>query len=581
METEHETPSSKITEKQIEDVPDEVLEFILSFLPPYRDLENCMSVSKRWYECSQNVKRKTSKKLLKAITEFKVIWKPISLSRSPSITNRFSHSACIVNNCMYIFGGCTTNTTAFNDLWCFDLSTRKWTRPIATGTYPAPKAYTSMVAFKNILIVFGGYTYPSNSPYFQNVTMFNDLHFYNIEDNKWTLITTCNDGPLPMGGHSACIKGKEMIVFGGLVAEMENHIVCTNDVWVLDLVTLSWRKQVTIGNQPHPRYAQSLIPLDDDRVLMLGGTQPYHTRFIYNDCWVLTTKGDPWIWKEITIKNKEWGAANIWCNKACRVGDKIVSLSRCKFGWNCAKPLITSALRLNTLVNREEAPLEARLQQYMRRPLDRDQNINGKRGVLPRQPANKQANGCGSIEPVAGPSNEESHEEKCANADSPQPGSSGLGAKSKPSSMNKFNNAKIVRQLREANKYRMAAFACDPPADPPVPPCGPPEPVAEEKPVNNQPVVKKAKGNTLTLHVLDISTILDSSLNYVSWLCPRLGEMNGAPEEVLMYSLLKGNGELIMFGGVHNKIDFRDFTTPHSHPYPITMYFLTFPRDII
>lgn len=32
----------------INDMPDEVLEFIISYLPPYRDLEECMIVCKRW-----------------------------------------------------------------------------------------------------------------------------------------------------------------------------------------------------------------------------------------------------------------------------------------------------------------------------------------------------------------------------------------------------------------------------------------------------------------------------------------------------------------------------------------------------
>lgn len=38
----------------IEDVPDEVLEFIIGFLPPYKDLQNCMCVCKRWYNCAQS-----------------------------------------------------------------------------------------------------------------------------------------------------------------------------------------------------------------------------------------------------------------------------------------------------------------------------------------------------------------------------------------------------------------------------------------------------------------------------------------------------------------------------------------------
>lgn len=41
-------PKSKCT---IEDLPDEVLEFILSLIPPYKDLHDCLMVSKRWRRC--------------------------------------------------------------------------------------------------------------------------------------------------------------------------------------------------------------------------------------------------------------------------------------------------------------------------------------------------------------------------------------------------------------------------------------------------------------------------------------------------------------------------------------------------
>lgn len=152
---------------------------------------------------------------------------------------------------------------------------------------------------------------------------------------------------------------------------------------------------------------------------------------------------------------------------------------------------------------------------------------------------------------------------------------------------------KIVRQLQEANKYRMAAFACDSSINNSAPENDlinqrqiahlehrrelPPQDIAQQR----QPAVKKIKRNTLSMHVLDISTVLnENTLNYVSWLCPRLGEMNGAPEELVMYSLVKGNGELIMFGGVHNDISILTFSE-HQNMYSNSLHFITPPRDII
>ncbi|XP_063617473.1 F-box only protein 42-like [Cydia splendana] len=617
MDVIHQSLRHQTLRSTIEDLPDEVLEFILGLLPPYKDLKNCKTVCKRWYNCAENVLRKTSMKLVKAVGEFNILWKKIApTDLLPTITRRFSHAACILDNNMYIFGGCTTNATSFNDLWRFDLSKRQWVRPLATGTYPVPKAYTSMVSYKDFLIVFGGWTYPSLSQYYQNVTMFNDIHFYCVSTNKWILINATNSPP-PMAGHSACIRDNEMVVFGGLVmSPAQNYqIQCSNDVWVLDLTTLNWKKQATTKPRPSPRYAQSLVPLDSDKVMLLGGVQTLHNRFVYSDCWILTMKGPTWTWKELAVKNKEWAAANIWCNPACRVGDKIVSLSRTRYGWNCAKPLVTSAVRLSALSRPEGAPVSVRVEQSLQRPLDRDQNINGRRGVLPRQALNaarQQLNQ--SNEPVAGPSHEQgripifnaSDENASSNANNAAAGPSSdtkpsgsaldLGRKESILRRNKNKNKgmKIVRQLQEANKYRMAAFACDNSLN-----SAPPEndlinqrqiahlenrreepPAVAENP-QRQPAVKKIKRNTLTMHVLDISTVLNgNSFNYVSWLCPRLGETTGAPEELVMYSLVKGNGELIMFGGVHNDISILNYSQ-HQSMYSNSLHFITPPRDII
>lgn len=616
MEIIHKSLQEQTLRSTIEDLPDEVLEFILSFLPPYRDLENCGGVCRRWYACAQNVLHKTSIKLVKAIGEFKILWKNLSPTNMfPVITKRFSHAACILENSMYIFGGCTTNSTSFNDLWKFDLSTRKWVRPLATGTYPVPKAYTTMVHYKNYLIVFGGWTYPSLSQYYQNVTMFNEIHFYCLETNKWILINASNSPP-PMAGHSACVRDDEMVVFGGLVLSTANshQIQCSNDVWVLDIPSLTWRKQPTTKPRPSPRYAQSLLELDCGRLMLLGGVQTLHNRFVYSDCWVLTMKGSTWTWKELAVKNKEWAAANIWCNPACKVGDKVVSLSRSRNGWNSAKPLVTSAVRLSALSRPEGAPVSVRVQQSLQRPLDRDQNINGRRGELPRRPSNplKCEQNDSNVEPVAGPSNAQISPRKVTiepqNDININIDDSGLSSDNKLSSnnldcakkdlaikrnKNKNKGLKIVRQLQEANKYRMAAFACDSSINNSAPENDlinqrqiahlehrrelPPQDIAQQR----QPAVKKIKRNTLSMHVLDISTVLnENTLNYVSWLCPRLGEMNGAPEELVMYSLVKGNGELIMFGGVHNDISILTFSE-HQNMYSNSLHFITPPRDII
>ena len=73
---------------------------------------------------------------------------------------------------MYVFGGCTSTSATFNDLWRLDLNKRQWVRQLTIGTYPSPKACASMVIYKDTLVVFGGWTLPSPYPPYQVVNHF-------------------------------------------------------------------------------------------------------------------------------------------------------------------------------------------------------------------------------------------------------------------------------------------------------------------------------------------------------------------------------------------------------------------------
>lgn len=40
---------------RIDDLPDELLEYILSLIPPYKDLQECKLVSKRWFRATKSM----------------------------------------------------------------------------------------------------------------------------------------------------------------------------------------------------------------------------------------------------------------------------------------------------------------------------------------------------------------------------------------------------------------------------------------------------------------------------------------------------------------------------------------------
>jgi hypothetical protein len=92
---------------------------------------------------------------------------------------RSSHSACINNDFLFIFGGISDESEKLNDFWNFDLKLKFWTRIHGKGEEPTGRSGHSCVVYKDLLIIFGG---------MKDITKeTNDMYSYNIKENVWTL----------------------------------------------------------------------------------------------------------------------------------------------------------------------------------------------------------------------------------------------------------------------------------------------------------------------------------------------------------------------------------------------------------
>lgn len=95
------------------------------------------------------------------------------------------------------------------------------------------------------------------------------------------------------------------------------------------------------------------------------------------------------------------------------------------------------------------------------------------------------------------------------------------------------------------------------------------------------PSPKKQKRNVLGMYVLDISHALDEK-PYVTWLpLKNNGAYTQGPEETVLYSLVAGNAELIMFGGIQKDDTSLAFTTNLSNQVTNSLHFITAPKYII
>lgn len=499
----------------IDDLPDVLLEYILSLIPPYKDLQKCKLVSKRWFRATKNVIQHNEAHFQKSVAFGSLLWNPWPNTHwMPTIGKRHSHSACMYENSMYVFGGCTATCTTFNDLWRLDLDTRTWVRPITMGNYPSPKACATMLYYKKSFILFGGWSHPSPYPLHQQWKLFNELHMYSIESNKWIAINTLVSPP-PISAHSASIHNNYMIVFGGI-----SNGCRSNDVWCLNLDSYSWHKQPTSNVKPQPRYGQSQIELGDNHLLVLGGCTSPNT--VMNDVWLLKMEGAVWTWRKVNMHNTEWAPARIWCHQACKVGNYIIVLSINK---RQSKPndmsLKKGACQRTTLARTSETvPLHERQGNVPN--IDRDVNVNGRHGSFSRvSPQNPHSSGHG---PTFGKSLTLCNDNVLSMAafrDEPTRNSS---------NSNRQRQLESLRRMEEIIKNR-----------------------------RTQSKVVKKTSNTLSIFVLDITNVLCEECS-ASWIPLKQNDQSG-PDERILYSLVAGRGELIVFGGIRKQ---QAFT--HGHP---------------
>ncbi|KAF7281864.1 hypothetical protein GWI33_004106 [Rhynchophorus ferrugineus] len=501
----------------IEDLPEELLEFILSLIPPYKDLHDCMTVSKKWRRCVLNVVKSKKRNFLKAINEFDIKWdRIVPVGTTPTITKRYSHTAVVHDNSMFVFGGCTSAMTTFNDLWMLNLSNRTWERPLAKGTYPSPKACSSLILYKDFLVLFGGWTYPPSYPLYQSWHLFNELHVYAISGMLWTCISTMNTPP-PMAGHSVSVIGEWMIIFGGLQKPSTAvHCEKSNDIWKLNLETWTWYKQeVQAGPKPNGRFGQTQVVLDNKNLLILGGSGGPTTQ--HCDCWILNMEGYLWKWIKVEIAGKINEPTNIWSNPGCKIGDKIVVLNRIR--QNEESPIVYYPRSHWNQTAPEDGRL-SRIDLANRRP-DRDENVNGRRGFL-KNPKRE-------VDDIE-------EEDRFISV----PGPSGLGSSVE------------VKRIHGTQSLNMAAF---------MQPSSPSlqqnnllrsirlerlQKVEEKLSKKNVSITahkKEKRTHYLGLYVLDISQAL-SKKPIATWLPPK--NVSNGPEETILYTLVEGKSELII-----------------------------------
>lgn len=142
-------------------------------------------------------------------------WSKVDIKGDEIPLARYRHSACEVEGKLVVCGGYLDAKTRTNDVWEFDPKTRSWQQLSAdipkdgAATAPAPRGSHTASVVGNKMYIFGGY-----GGYGFAQREMSDLFVFDVPTRLWTLINVKN-GPQARSGHTACVVKDRICIYGG------------------------------------------------------------------------------------------------------------------------------------------------------------------------------------------------------------------------------------------------------------------------------------------------------------------------------------------------------------------------------
>eukprot|EP01112_Ceratiomyxa_fruticulosa_P022107 TRINITY_DN8008_c0_g1_i1.p1 TRINITY_DN8008_c0_g1~~TRINITY_DN8008_c0_g1_i1.p1 ORF type:complete len:457 (-),score=49.18 TRINITY_DN8008_c0_g1_i1:345-1715(-) len=168
-------------------------------------------------------------------------------------SGRYRHSAVVIKNCMYVFGG--YRSKCLDDLHILDLHTMTWFQPEVRGNLPSARSSHSVVVYGKKMVLFGG----SGHKYS------NDVYTFDTETYTWEKEGTTGTIPSERWCHTACAFGKNMYVLGG-----SNDKRKDNKVYILNMETMEWTTPNVAGVAPSPRQLHTCVAIGETMIIFGG-----------------------------------------------------------------------------------------------------------------------------------------------------------------------------------------------------------------------------------------------------------------------------------------------------------------------
>ncbi|CAG0922278.1 unnamed protein product [Notodromas monacha] len=187
------------------------------------------------------------------------------------------HSACVIGNMMYVFGGFEDSAQQFSqELYAYDFDENAW-RYIRTSTeiLPPQRDFHSAVAIGEDMYIFGGRS-DESAPYYTGRDVYHpELYRFNTRLKEWTLVTPYHPRRKPVSPRgrrslSAFEYNGNLYITCGYNGIEKKHY---NDFFMFNVAGNYWVELKPKGSGPAPRRRMSSCVLDN-RVFFFGGTSP-------------------------------------------------------------------------------------------------------------------------------------------------------------------------------------------------------------------------------------------------------------------------------------------------------------------
>jgi len=111
----------------------------------------------------------------------------------------------------------------------------------------------------------------------------NDLHTFDTATGAWSMPEARGQLPSQREGHSACVVGSDMILFGGAGLDGDDRSINLCDLHKLDTVTMTWSRLVASGEGPQERryHTASVV---EGRLLVFGGQYYDYDKDLHFEC---------------------------------------------------------------------------------------------------------------------------------------------------------------------------------------------------------------------------------------------------------------------------------------------------------